>query len=42
MKNKEGWSVDLKIIATHILGDSVWPITKWVKLRMGPGEMLLI
>jgi hypothetical protein len=42
MQNKEGWSVELKIISTHNLGDSVWPITKWVKLPMGPEETLLL
>ena len=39
---KEGESVELKIIVTHNLGDSVRPITKWVKLPMGPCEMLLL
>jgi hypothetical protein len=42
MQTKEGWSVELKIIATHNLGNSVWPITKWSKLPMGPSEMLLL
>jgi hypothetical protein len=42
MQTKEGWSVELKIIATHNLGDSVRPIMKWEKLLMGPGEMLLL
>jgi len=42
MNTKEGWSVELKIIATHDLGDSVRPITKWEKLPMGPSEMLLL
>jgi hypothetical protein len=42
MQTKEGWSVDLKSIATHNLGDSVRPITKRAKLPMGPGEMLLL
>jgi hypothetical protein len=39
---KEGWSVELKRIATHILGDSVRPIAKWEELLMGPYEMLLL
>jgi hypothetical protein len=39
---KEGWSVELKIIATHKLGDSVRPIEKWEDLLMGPCEMLLL
>jgi hypothetical protein len=42
MQTKEGWSVELKNIATHNLGDSIRPITKWVKLLMGPGETLLL
>jgi hypothetical protein len=42
MQTKEGWSVELKNIATHNLGDSIRPITKWAKLLMGPGEMLLL
>jgi hypothetical protein len=42
MQTKERWSAELKIIATHILSDSVRPIKKWVKLPMGPGEMLLL
>jgi len=42
MQNKEGWSVELKRISIHNLGDSVRPITKWVKLPMGLGEMLLL
>jgi hypothetical protein len=39
MQTKEGWSVELKSIATHNLGDSVRPIKKWMKLLMGPDEM---
>jgi hypothetical protein len=42
MQTKEGWSVELKIIATYNLGDSVRPITEWTKLLMGPGETLLL
>jgi hypothetical protein len=42
MQTKEGWSFELKIIATHSLGDSVRPIKKWVKLPMGTGKMLLL
>jgi hypothetical protein len=42
MQTKEGWSVELKIISTHNLGDSVRPITKWEKLLMGSGETLLL
>jgi hypothetical protein len=42
MQTKEGWSVELKSIATHNLGDGVKPITKWVKLPMGPDETLLL
>jgi hypothetical protein len=42
MQTKEGWSVVLKIIATHNLGNSVRPITKWLKLPMGPGEILIL
>jgi hypothetical protein len=42
MQTKEGWSVELKSIATHNLGDNVSPITKWEKLSMGPGETLLL
>jgi hypothetical protein len=33
---KEGGSVDLKIIVTHSVGDSVRPIAKWMELPMGP------
>jgi hypothetical protein len=42
MHVKEGWSVELKRIATHNLGDSVRPIMKWAKLPMGSGEKLLM
>jgi hypothetical protein len=42
MQTKEGWSVELKIIADHSLGDSVRPIMKWEKLLMGPGETILL
>jgi hypothetical protein len=42
MQTKEGWSVELKSIAIHSLGDSVRPITKWVNLSKGPDEMLLL
>jgi hypothetical protein len=42
MQTKEGWSVELKSIATHSLGDSVRPIMKWAKLPMGLDEMLLL
>jgi hypothetical protein len=42
MHAKEGWSVELKSIATHNLGDSVRPIMKWEKLLMGPRETLLL
>jgi hypothetical protein len=33
--SKEGWSVQLKIMYTHILGDNVRPILKWEELSMG-------
>ena len=39
---KEGWSVELKIIATHNLGDNVRPIEKWEEILMGPRETLLL
>jgi hypothetical protein len=42
MQTKEGWSVELKRIATHNLGDGVSSIMKWEKLPMGPGEALLL
>jgi hypothetical protein len=42
MEAKEGWSVELKSIATHNLGDNVRPITKWAKILMGPNETLLL
>jgi hypothetical protein len=42
MHTKEGWSVEIKRIATHILSDSLRPITKWVKISMGPDEFLLM
>jgi hypothetical protein len=42
MQTKEGWSGELKRISTHNLGNSVRPITKWVKLLMGPGETLFL
>jgi hypothetical protein len=32
---KEGWSVQLKIMYTHILGDNVRPILKWEEISMG-------
>jgi hypothetical protein len=38
----EGWSVGLKIIATHNLGDSVRPIAKWVELLMGTCKALFL
>jgi hypothetical protein len=42
MQTKERWSVELKIISTHNLGDNVRPITKWENISMGPGETLLL
>jgi hypothetical protein len=42
MQTKEGWSVELKSIATHSLGDNVRSIMKWSKLPMGPSETLLL
>jgi hypothetical protein len=39
---REGWSVELKSIATHKLGDSVRPIVKWVELPMGPCKALFL
>jgi hypothetical protein len=39
---KEGWSVELKIIATHNIGDSVRPIEKREELSMGTYETLLL
>jgi hypothetical protein len=42
MQSEEGWSVELKTIATHILGDSLMPIMKWAKLSMGLDDMLLL
>jgi hypothetical protein len=42
MQIKEGWSVELKIIATDNLGDSLRPIKKWLNLLMGPSEILLL
>jgi hypothetical protein len=39
---KEWWSVELKSIVTHNLGDGVRPIEKWVELLMGPCKMLLL
>jgi hypothetical protein len=42
MQTKEGGSVELKIIDTHHLGDSVRPIIKWLKILMRPDEMLLL
>jgi hypothetical protein len=37
---KEGWSVELKSIATPNLGDSLRPIDKWVELPMGTVKAL--
>ena len=42
MQAKDEWSVELKSIATHNLGDSVMSITKWEKILMGPDETLLL
>jgi hypothetical protein len=42
MQTEEGWSVELKSISTHILGDNVRPIMKWMKILMGPSETLLL
>jgi hypothetical protein len=39
---KEWWSVELKRIVTHILGDGVRPIEKWEEILMGPCKMLLL
>jgi hypothetical protein len=39
---KEWWSVHLKSIVTHNLGDGVRPIEKWVNLLMGPCKVLLL
>jgi hypothetical protein len=39
---KEGWSVDIKNIATHNLGDSIRPIEKWEELLMRPYKTLLL
>jgi hypothetical protein len=35
-KPRKGGSVELKIIVSYILGDSVRPIAKWMELLMGP------
>ena len=42
MKAKEGESVEIKIIFSHNLGDSVRPIAKWEKLPMGPCKVLFL
>jgi hypothetical protein len=42
VQTKEGWRVEIKIISTHNLGDSVRPIAKWVELSMRPCETLLL
>ena len=42
MQTKEGWSVELKSIATHNLGYSVRPITKRAKLLMGPCKAFIL
>jgi hypothetical protein len=42
VRTKKGWSVELKIIATHNLGDSVRPIEKWAELPMGPCKVLFL
>jgi hypothetical protein len=39
---EEGWSVEIKSIATHNLGDSVRPIAKWTYLPMGPSKALFL
>jgi hypothetical protein len=39
---KEGWSVVLKSIATHNLGDSVRPISKWAEILMGPCKVFFL
>jgi hypothetical protein len=33
---KERRNIEIKRIVTHILGDGVQPITKWMKILMGP------
>jgi hypothetical protein len=42
MQAKEGGSVEIKIIATHNLGDILRPIVKWEELLMGPYKTLLL
>jgi hypothetical protein len=36
VQEKEGGSVDIKIIVTHNLGDGIRSIEEWTKLSMGP------
>jgi hypothetical protein len=39
---KEGGKVELKIIVTHNLGDSVRSITEWTKIPMRPCKALFL
>jgi hypothetical protein len=41
VQTKERKNVEIKRIIPHSLGDSVWPIIKWVKLPMGSCKALL-
>jgi hypothetical protein len=42
VQSKEGWSVELKIIATHSLGDSVRTIENWEEFLMGSCKTLFL
>jgi hypothetical protein len=39
---KERGNVEHKTIATHSLGDGVWPILEWAKLPMGPCKVFFL
>ena len=42
MQAKDGRNVEIKIIVPHNLGDSLWPITEWVKLSMESCKALFL
>ena len=42
VQTKERRNVELKRIIPHGLGDSVWPITEWVKLLIGSYKVFFL
>jgi hypothetical protein len=42
VQNKEWWDIEIEGIVPYNLGDVVWPILEWVKLKVGSNEALLL